>query len=195
MRTFETSNSADTSRSLRSDSRWRRPFSMIPATWFAIVCRKSISSRPKSRGSTVCTFMTPMTSSRATTGTESIDTKRFSSTSGTHFQRGSDRTSRVASGTRAFATQPTMPSPRRRVARPMPPRFSPFVATSRNSPSGRSRRYRDDTSARIASVVRSITTRSISSQSRAEEASRATSCKNESSPSFRSASDAVIGEF
>src|SRR2546421_2790053 len=57
--------------------------------------------------------MTPMTSSRARTGTESIDVKRFSSTSGTHFQRGSLRTSRAASGTRAFATQPTMPSPTR----------------------------------------------------------------------------------
>src|SRR5216117_3813492 len=79
VRTFETSKSADTSRSFRSDSRCNRPFSMIPATWFAIVCRKSISSRPNSRGCTVCTFITPMTSSRATTGTESIDVKRFSS--------------------------------------------------------------------------------------------------------------------
>ena len=168
---------------------------MIPATWFAIVCRKSISSRPKSRGSTVCTFMTPVTSSRMTTGTDSIDEKRFSSTSGTHFQRGSLRTSRAASGTRAFATQPTIPSPRRRVARPMPPRFSPFVATRRNTPSARSRRYRDDTSARIASVVRSITMRSISSQSRADDASWATSWRNDSSRSFRSVSDALIGEF
>ena len=84
---------------------------MIPATWFAIVWRKSISARSKSRGSTVCTFMTPMTSSRETSGTESIEVNRPTSTDGTFFKRGSVRTSRTASGTRAFATQPVMPSP------------------------------------------------------------------------------------
>ena len=79
--------------------------------------------------------MTPVTSSRMTTGTDSIDEKRFSSTSGTHFQRGSLRTSRAASGTRAFATQPVMPSPSRSVALPIARGLSPLLATSRSRPS------------------------------------------------------------
>src|SRR6185437_1349438 len=155
--TFETSKSAETSRSLRSDSRCSRPFSIIPATWFAMVWRKSISVRSKSRGSRVWTFITPMTSSRDTSGTDSIEVKRSTSTDGTFFQRGSFRTSRTARGTRAFTTQPVMPSPTRSVARPTARGLSPFVATRRTSPSRFSRRYKLDTSARIASVVRSIT--------------------------------------
>src|SRR5688572_32349792 len=46
----------------------------------------------------------------------------------------------------------------------------------------------------MASVVRSMTIRSISSQSRADDASWATSCRKESSRSFRSASVGVTGQ-
>ena len=185
---FETSKSAETSRSLRSASRCSRPFSMMPATRFAIVCRYSISSRSKPRSATDCTFTTPTTSSWMRSGTDSIEVKRSSSTPGTHLKRGSARTWRTAAGTRAFATQPVIPSPTRSVAFPMNFRFRPFVATRRRTPSRRSSRYSDDTSTRIASVVRSMTMRSISSQSRADDANWATSWRNESSRSLRSAS-------
>ena len=135
MRTLETSNSAETSRSLRSASRCSRLFSMIPATWFAMVWRKSISPRSNSRSSTVWTFITPMTSSRMTSGTLSMEVKRSTSTEGTIFQRGSACTSRTVSGTRAFATQPVMPSPSRSVALPIARGLSPLLATSRSRPS------------------------------------------------------------
>src|SRR5688500_17869667 len=46
----------------------------------------------------------------------------------------------------------------------------------------------------MASVVRSMTIRSISSQSRADDASWATSCRKESSRSFRSASVGLTGQ-
>src|SRR6266849_6741598 len=104
--TFETSNRADTSRSLRSDSRCSRPFSMMPATWFAIVCRKSISVRSKSRGSTVCTFMTPITSSRDTSGTDSIEVNRPTSTDGTFFQRRAAHRTRIQAVRRHETEQP-----------------------------------------------------------------------------------------
>ena len=105
-----------------------------------MVCRYSISEGVKSRAFTVWMLMTPIVSSPAMSGADSIEVKRSSSTPWTHLKRGSARTSRAASGTRAFATQPVMPSPTASLARPMPRRFRPFVATSVSVPSRLSRR-------------------------------------------------------